>query len=101
VIAEHNNDTLTPITQNSITAAKKISSGDVTVLVAGTKVGSVASSVAKLDGVKRVLVAESDSFNGFLAESLTPLILAAQKQFNFTHLLKERACCRVWLRSWT
>ena len=40
VIAEHNDQTLTPITQNAITAAKKIG-GDVTVLVAGTKCGPV------------------------------------------------------------
>ena len=86
VIAEHNNDILAPITRNSITAAKQIGY-DVTVLVAGTKVGSVASSAAKLEGVKRVLTAESDAFKGFLPEALTPLILAAQKQFNFTHIV--------------
>lgn len=86
VIAEHNNATLTPITQNSITAAKKIGN-EVTVLVAGTKCSDVASSVAQLDGVKRVLVAENEAFNGFLPETLTPLILAAQKQFNFSHII--------------
>jgi electron transfer flavoprotein alpha subunit len=86
VIAEHDNAILTPITQSSITAAKKIGN-DVTVLVAGTKVSEVASAVAKLDGVKKILVAESDAFNGFLPESLTPLVLAAQKQFNFTHII--------------
>jgi len=86
VIAEHNNEVLTPITRNSITAAKQIGF-DVTVLVAGTKVGSVASSAAKLDGVKRVITAESDAFKGFLPEAMTPLILAAQKQFNFSHII--------------
>lgn len=86
VIAEHNNEALTPITQNSITAAKQLGS-DVTVLVAGTKVDSVAASAAKLDGVTRVIIAEGDAFKGFLAESMTPLILAAQKQFNFSHIV--------------
>ena len=86
MIAEHNNEVLTPITQNSVTAAKQIGS-DVTVLVAGTKTGAVASSAAKLDGVTRVIVAESDAFKGFLPEALTPLILAAQKQFNFSHIV--------------
>jgi electron transfer flavoprotein alpha subunit len=86
VIAEHNNQVLTPITKHSVTAAKQLGN-DVTVLVAGTKVDAVASSVAKLDGVKRVIVAESDAFNGFLPESLTPLIIAAQKQFNFSHIV--------------
>lgn len=39
-MAEHNNETLNPLTLNTITAAKKIG-GDVTVLVAGTKCGPV------------------------------------------------------------
>lgn len=86
MIAEHNNEVLTPITQNAITAAKQIGF-DVTVLVAGTKTGSVASSAAKLDGVKRVIVAENEAFKGFLPEALTPLILAAHKQFNFSHIV--------------
>lgn len=86
MIAEHNNETLTAITQNSVTAAKQIGF-DITVLVAGTKVGAVASSAAKLDGVKRVIIAEGDAYKGFLPETLTPLIIAAQKQFNFTHIV--------------
>lgn len=69
-----------------MTAAKQLGA-DVTVLVAGTKVDAIAASVAKLDGVKRVIVAEGDAFKGFLAESMTPLILAAQKQFNFSHIV--------------
>lgn len=86
MIAEHNNENLVAITQSSITAAKQIGH-DVTVLVAGTKCGSVASSVAKLDGVKRVIVAEGEAFKGFLPEAMTPLILAAHKQFNFSHIV--------------
>lgn len=40
VIAEHNEKSLTPITQNAVTAAQKIG-GDVTVLVAGTECAAV------------------------------------------------------------
>lgn len=43
VIAEHNEKTLTPITQNAVTAAQKIG-GDVTVLVAGTECAAVCIS---------------------------------------------------------
>uniref|UniRef100_A0A0K8TP49 Electron transfer flavoprotein subunit alpha n=1 Tax=Tabanus bromius TaxID=304241 RepID=A0A0K8TP49_TABBR len=86
VVAEHNNEALNPVTQNAITAAKKIG-GDVTVLVAGTKCGPASEAVAKVQGVSKVLVAESDAFNGFTAESLTPLVLAVQNQFKFTHIL--------------
>jgi len=86
VIAEHNNEKLTPITQNALTAAKKLG-GDITVLVAGTKCGPAVEQLAKANGLKRVLVAESDAFKGSTAESLTALILATQKQFNFTHIV--------------
>ncbi|KFB41303.1 AGAP004031-PA-like protein [Anopheles sinensis] len=86
VVAEHNNETLNPITANAVTAAKKLG-GDVTVLVAGTKVGPVSEAAAKLDGVAKVLVAEGDAFKGQLAESLTPLVLATQNQFKFTHIV--------------
>jgi hypothetical protein len=40
VIAEHNNEKLLPITQNAITAAKKLG-GDISVLVLGIKCGAV------------------------------------------------------------
>lgn len=86
VIAEHNNEKLLPITQNALTAAKQLG-GEITVLVAGTKCGPVAEQISKASGLARVLVAEDAAFNGFTAESLTPLVLATQKQFNFTHIL--------------
>ncbi|XP_053679286.1 electron transfer flavoprotein subunit alpha, mitochondrial isoform X1 [Anopheles nili] len=86
VVAEHNNESLNPITANAVTAAKKLG-GDVTVLVAGTKVGSVSEAAAKLDGVTKVLVAEGDAYKGMLAEALTPLVLAAQNQLKFTHIV--------------
>lgn len=86
VIAEHNNEKLIPITQNAVTAASKLG-GDVVVLVAGTKCGPASEAAAKINGVSKVLVAESDAFKGFTAESLTPLIIAAQNQFKFTHII--------------
>ncbi|CAK1540200.1 unnamed protein product [Leptosia nina] len=86
VIAEHNNEVLLPATQNTLSAAKKIG-GEISVLVAGTKCGPAAEAIAKANGISKVLVAESDVFKGFTAESLSALILATQKQFNFTHIL--------------
>ncbi|CAH1103328.1 unnamed protein product [Psylliodes chrysocephalus] len=86
VIAEHNNEVLSPITQNAITAAKKLG-GDISVLVAGTKCGPASSSLTKAGGLSKVLIAENEAFKGFTAESLTPLIINAQKQFGFTHII--------------
>ncbi|XP_004553214.1 electron transfer flavoprotein subunit alpha, mitochondrial [Maylandia zebra] len=85
VIAEHNNEKLTPITLNAITAATKVG-GEVSCLVAGTNCAKVAEEISKVKGVKKVLVAQHDSYKGGLPEELTPLILQTQKQFNFTHI---------------
>ncbi|XP_014207894.1 electron transfer flavoprotein subunit alpha, mitochondrial [Copidosoma floridanum] len=85
VIAEHNNEVVLPITQNALTAAKKIG-GDITVLVAGTKCGPVSEQLSKAKDVARVLIAEGDAFHGFIPEAFTPLIVAAQKQHNFSHI---------------
>lgn len=86
VIAEHNNESLLPITSNAIAAAKKIG-GDITVLVAGTKCDAVAQSISKTNGVTKVLVAENDAFKGLLPEALTPLVIATQNEHKFTHIL--------------
>lgn len=85
VVAEHNNDKLTPITLNAITAASKLG-GEVSCLVAGTDCAKVAEEISKVQGVKKVLVAQHDCYKGGLPEELTPLILATQNQFNFTHI---------------
>ncbi|KAM9808033.1 electron transfer flavoprotein subunit alpha, mitochondrial [Neosynchiropus ocellatus] len=85
VVAEHNDDKLTPITLNAITAANKLG-GDVSCLVAGANCGKVAQEISKVQGVKKVLVVQHDSYKGALPEELTPLILATHKQFNFTHI---------------
>lgn len=86
VIAEHNNGIVATITQATLTAAKQIG-GEVTILIAGTKCGPAAEALCKTNGISKVLVAESEAFKGLTPESLTPLILATQKQFNFSHIL--------------
>ncbi|KAI5627026.1 electron transfer flavoprotein subunit alpha, mitochondrial [Silurus asotus] len=85
VVAEHNNDTLTPITLSAITAANKLG-GEVSCLIAGTDCAKVAEQLSQVEGVKKVLVAQHDAYKGLLPEELTPLILATQQQFKFTHI---------------
>jgi len=86
VLAEHDNATLNPATLHAITAAKAVG-GDITCLVAGTSCDAVAKEVAGLDGVSKVLVAENAAYAGFLPEKLTPLLMASQDQFKFTHIM--------------
>lgn len=86
VIAEHNNEVLSPITCNVLNAAKQIG-GDITVLVAGTKCDAIAQVASKANGVNKVIVANNEAFKGFTSETLTPLILATHNEHKFTHIL--------------
>ena len=47
----------------------------------------VVSAVSKLPGVSKVLYANSESLKAQLAESVAPVLEAAQKQFKFTHII--------------
>jgi len=86
VIAEHNNESLTPVTLNAVTAATQLG-GDVSCLVVGSQCAKVAEEVTKIKGISKVLVADNAAFKGFLPEALTPFLLATQNQFNFTHIV--------------
>jgi len=86
VIAEHDNNQLTPITLNAITAAKQMG-GEIACLVAGSQCANVVAQLTQAEGVGKILVAESDALKGFMPETLAPLILATQGQFNFSHIV--------------
>jgi electron transfer flavoprotein alpha subunit len=75
LIAEHDNATLKDATARALTAAKALG-GDVHVLVAGKDCGAAAAEAAKLDGVARVLHAESDALAHQLAEPVAATIVA-------------------------
>ena len=85
MIVDHANGKLSPLTLSTVTAAKKI--GDVTCLVAGSNVKGVADEVSKAAGVSKVLLADNAALNGLLPEVLVPVIVAAQKQSNASHIL--------------
>lgn len=89
VIVEHDNQKVSPITLNAITAATKLPKNEtVTALVAGTNGSAkVAEQVATIAGVNKVVVVENDSLKGFLPESLAPLLVEAQKKHSFTHII--------------
>ena len=75
LLAEHDNRTLKDSTNKTLTAAKALG-GDVHVLVAGKDAKSVADAAAKLDGVNKVLLAESPAYEHGLAEPLAALIVS-------------------------
>ena len=84
VVAEHDNAALSPSTLHTVTAARAIGD-DVHVLVAGAGCTSVAETAAKVDGVAKVLVADTAALEHQLAEDLAPLIVGLADGYG--HLL--------------
>jgi electron transfer flavoprotein alpha subunit len=82
VIAEHDNSILKGSTNSTIAAAKEISP-DISVLVAGHSCSSVSSEVASLDGVSSVILADSPTYENFLAEDLANLIVSVSNDFEY------------------
>ncbi|UWM78183.1 electron transfer flavoprotein subunit alpha/FixB family protein (plasmid) [Rhizobium sp. WSM4643] len=75
LLADHDNASLSDQTAKALTAASKIG-GDVHVLVAGKAAKPAADAAAKLAGVSKVLLAESDELANNLAEPLGDLIVS-------------------------
>jgi electron transfer flavoprotein alpha subunit len=75
LIAEHDNKVLKDATSKALTAAKALGP-DVHVLVAGKDCKAVADAAAKLDGVKKVLLADAALYEHAVAEPLAALIVS-------------------------
>jgi len=81
LLAKHDNTMLKDSTHKALTAAKALG-GEVHVLIAGKNCRSVAEEAAKLDGVAKVLLAESDSLEHRLAEPTAALIVLLADQYD-------------------
>lgn len=84
VIAEHDNVALNAATLNTVAAAKEIG-GDIEVLVAGEACGAVTEAVAKIDGVSKVIVADSAAYKYQIAEAMGDLV--AELGTDYSHIL--------------
>jgi electron transfer flavoprotein alpha subunit len=74
VVADHDNSSLKDSTHKTVTAAKALS-GEVDVLVVGKGIDAIAAGAAKIDGVRKVLVAESDALGKQIAEAVSAAIV--------------------------
>ncbi|MCK2169057.1 electron transfer flavoprotein subunit alpha/FixB family protein [Thalassospira xiamenensis] len=74
LFAEHDNQSLSDQTAKALSAASLIG-GDIDILVAGKNAASVADAAAKLSGIRKVLLAESDTLENRLAEPTAALIV--------------------------
>jgi electron transfer flavoprotein alpha subunit len=79
LLADHDNASLSDQTAKALTAAAKIAkeqASDIHILVAGKAAKPAADAAAKLAGVSKVLLAESDELANNLAEPLADLIVS-------------------------
>ncbi|MDH5187551.1 MAG: FAD-binding protein [Rhodospirillaceae bacterium] len=85
LIAEHDNKILKPATLNAATAASELGAcgmGDVCVLVAGHDCASVADEATKINGITKILLADSAQYQNALAENMAPLIVELAKDYD-------------------
>jgi len=75
LLAEHDNTSLKDATNKALTAAKALGA-DVHILVAGQGCKAVADAAAKLDGVKKVLLADAPAYEHMLAEPTAALVVS-------------------------
>ena len=75
VVADHTNAALGEATAKTVAAAQKFG-GDIDVLVAGQGAKPAADAAAKLAGVRKVLLAESDALGHQLAEAVTDTVVS-------------------------
>ncbi|MGA7526064.1 MAG: electron transfer flavoprotein subunit alpha/FixB family protein, partial [Pseudolabrys sp.] len=81
IVAEHDNKTLKDSTNKAVTAAKAMG-GEVDVLIAGKECKAAADAAAKLDDVKKVLVADAAIYEHQLAEPLAALIVSLAPKYD-------------------
>ena len=84
IIAEHDNNELKGATLNTVAAGAAIG-GDIDILVAGTDCGSVAEAASQVPGVRKVLVADKETYKNSLAENVGNLV--AEIAEGYSHIL--------------
>ena len=84
IIAEHDNNELKGATLNTVAAGAAIG-GDIDILVAGTDCGSVAEAASQVPGVRKVLVADKETYKNSLAENVGNLV--AELAAGYSHVL--------------
>ncbi len=84
ILAEHDNNSLKPVTLNVVGAASKIG-GDIHILVAGSGCDGAASAASKITGVSKVIKADAPHLAHGLAEEIAPIIVALAG--SYSHIL--------------
>lgn len=81
LLAEHDNATIKDATAKALTAAKALGA-EVDVLVAGSGCKAAAEAAAKLDGIRKVRIADAPDYDHMLAEPTAALLVALAKDYD-------------------
>src|SRR3972149_3400557 len=81
LLAEHDNKSLAPATAKALTAARAFGS-DVDILIVGQDCRGVAEQAAKLDGVRKILLAEAPHLSQRLAEETAAAVLPLMQNYS-------------------
>ena len=81
VIADHDNAHLRDTTHKTVTAAQKLSS-DIDILVLGKGAQAAADQAAKIAGVRKVLLAESDALDKQVAEAVEAVVVPLAAKYD-------------------
>lgn len=84
IVAEHDNQTLSSATLNTLTAALQLG-GEIDVLLAGFNCTEVADALTKLPGIQRVRLADNTVYEHQLSENLAELLASIAN--DYTHIL--------------
>ena len=84
ILAEHDNSEIKPATLNAVTAARALN-GSIDILVAGSNCKDAAEGASKIEGVNKVLVADSEEYANALAENVANLV--SKIADNYSHIL--------------
>jgi electron transfer flavoprotein alpha subunit len=74
IIADHDNHTVRDTTHKTVTAAQKLS-GDIDVIILGQNARAAADAAARIAGVRKVLLAQSEALGAMVAEAVEAAIL--------------------------
>lgn len=85
VVADHNNETITPITLNAIAAANKIS-GSIEVLLITNQPEKLIPQIENAQHVNKILVAKHELFSQLLAERMAPVVVSLQQKNPYSHI---------------
>ncbi len=84
IIAEHDNQSIKPVTLNLVTAAQQIG-GDIDLLVAGENAQAATDAAAAIPGVRKVILADNTAYAHQLAENLSKLVVELAE--GYSHIL--------------